>query len=49
MGMAAILVMWPRPFEQPYEIWQIGQAVSEMLRMWTTDAYLSSEPSVQVR
>ena len=37
MGMAAILVMWPEPFEQtfshpreaPYEIWPIGQVVSE--------------------
>ena len=38
MGMAAILVMWPGPFEQtfiphpmeaPNEIWLIGQAISE--------------------
>ena len=37
MGVAAILVMWPRPFEQtfvpPFSIWNlssIGQVVSEM-------------------
>ena len=41
MGMAAIFVMWPGPFEQtfvppsieaPYEIWLIGPVVSEMFK-----------------
>ena len=41
IGMAAILVMWPRPFEQlsfphpieaPYEIWLIGPVISEMFK-----------------
>ena len=55
MGMVAILVMWPEPFKQlsfphpmaaPYEIWLIGQAVSEekmFLKIvdddgWTTES-----------
>ena len=40
MGMAAIFVMWPGPFEQlsfpypreaPYEIWLIGPVVSQKM------------------
>ena len=54
MGMAAILVMWPGPFEQIFvppshgdSIWNltlIGQAVFEekMFKEWPTEAYLSS-------
>ena len=45
MGMAAILVMWPGPFdklsfphpiEAPYEIWLIGPVVSEE-KMFSVD------------
>ena len=59
MGMAAILVMWPGPFEQTSFIWNltlIGPVVSQE-KMFkggrrTTETYLSykltSEPSAQV-
>ena len=56
MGMAAILVMWPGPFEQTFVSASHRGVVSDenlfLKSVWTTEAYLyyklTSEASAQV-